>query len=150
MPVVRCATCASYVDRETAVRRGILSFCDSECFYNYSLKLKRKRATKARSKTDIPQSVRKQVLDRDKRCRSCGTTQNLHLHHVIYRGQKKGLLEGNHSPNNLLTLCLECHSLVHSNKARYQPLCLALIWLHQVEGRPLQLSSVESLIRRKQ
>lgn len=61
----------------------------------------------------------KKVIERDKyRCRLCGTSQNLHLHHIIYRSEKKDLIN---EPSNCIMLCFKCHELVHSNKKEWQP-----------------------------
>lgn len=51
-------------------------------------------------------ALRKLVLDRDNhRCRSCGSTDRLQVHHTIplSKGGKNNLL-------NLKTLCFSCHS----------------------------------------
>lgn len=41
-------------------------------------------------------------------CQICGRTQGLHNHHIIYRSHG-----GGDDPNNLITLCFECHDKVH-------------------------------------
>ena len=64
------------------------------------------------------------VLERDKCCQMCGTYQNLHLHHIFYRSQRKDLID---DPNNLIMLCEEHHRLVHSNKKKYQPMLLEMM-----------------------
>ena len=71
-------------------------------------------------KTDIY----KQVLERDKCCRLCGTTNNLHLHHIKYRSEAKDLIN---EPSNLIMLCSEHHRLVHSNKHYWQPKLIEMI-----------------------
>jgi len=61
----------------------------------------------------------KKVVERDKyRCKLCGTSQNLHLHHIIYRSEEKDLIN---EPSNCIMLCFKCHELVHSNKKEWQP-----------------------------
>jgi 5-methylcytosine-specific restriction endonuclease McrA len=53
--------------------------------------------------------LREHVLRRDGwRCQGCGARSNLEVHHRTFRS--KG---GNDSEENLITLCAECHSLVH-------------------------------------
>lgn len=42
------------------------------------------------------------------KCRHCGANQNLHVHHIVPRS--KG---GKNHPDNLITLCFDCHSKVH-------------------------------------
>jgi 5-methylcytosine-specific restriction endonuclease McrA len=54
-------------------------------------------------------SLRRQVLRRDRwRCQSCGTMSNLEVHHKQYRSHS-----GNDSDLNLITLCAECHTVIH-------------------------------------
>lgn len=54
---------------------------------------------------DIGEVTRQKVLARDDyHCQICSCSTNLHLHHIIPR--KYG---GNHSENNLITLCASCH-----------------------------------------
>ncbi|MGD1042505.1 MAG: HNH endonuclease [Sedimentisphaerales bacterium] len=49
--------------------------------------------------------IRKDVLSRDEnKCRLCNKEDNLHVHHV--KPISKG---GNHTPQNLITLCKVCH-----------------------------------------
>lgn len=56
------------------------------------------------------------------RCRICFTRNNLHLHHVKYRSSG-----GSDTPDNLITLCMEHHAEMHSDKRRWQPVLLALV-----------------------
>jgi hypothetical protein len=61
----------------------------------------------------------------------------LHEHHIHYRSE--GV---DHSVDNLLVLCHEHHELVHSDKRRWQPVCLAYIAdLH--EGRQRYLPDID-------
>jgi 5-methylcytosine-specific restriction endonuclease McrA len=58
------------------------------------------------------------VLSRDGYCCSyCGTTLNLHIHHISYRShhgkETKDFLE---SIENKIVLCEKCHELVHAKK----------------------------------
>ena len=51
----------------------------------------------------------REVLQRDGwRCQSCGSLQNLQIHHKQYRSRS-----GNDSEQNLITLCADCHLLIH-------------------------------------
>lgn len=60
-----------------------------------------------------------EVFKRDKeKCRLCGTSLNLHLHHIVYRSEDKNLVN---EPKNCIMLCARCHRLVHSNKHYWQP-----------------------------
>lgn len=158
MPVVRCAFCKKYIDREKARRYGLSSYCDLHCMSDHmwaqrSSKNAFKVSTGKQSKkpkTDVPKATRDAVLLVDKVCRSCFTTKNLHLHHVVYRGQKLRLMEGDHQRHNLITLCRDCHEKVHSDKKRYQPLLLALIWMRDVMGSNYYtLETIESLVEER-
>jgi 5-methylcytosine-specific restriction endonuclease McrA len=51
--------------------------------------------------------VRQQVLDRDRGCRLCGTTDDLQVHHV-----EAARDAGPTTPSNLLVLCRDCHDAV--------------------------------------
>lgn len=84
-------------------------------------------------------TMRRRVKKRDfDRCRRCGTGFDLHVHHVIYRSQG-----GPDADNNLITLCQGCHATVHSDKRRYQHLCLAYLWMLYVERRCMTLIELE-------
>jgi len=55
------------------------------------------------------QESREIALTRDnRRCRKCGTEDNLHVHHLIPRH-----LEGSDDAENLITLCAGCHAAKH-------------------------------------
>ena len=63
-------------------------------------------------------------------CQFCNAVDNLQLHHVLYRGERKDLID---DPDNCLMLCHrdfsknKCHRLVHSNKKKYQPILLNMV-----------------------
>jgi 5-methylcytosine-specific restriction endonuclease McrA len=64
---------------------------------------------RVRLEPELYQRLREQVLRRDSwRCQSCGTRSSLEVHHKELRSQS-----GNDSEQNLITLCVACHSLVH-------------------------------------
>ena len=46
-------------------------------------------------------------------CVICHTTQNLHLHHKVYRSQG-----GDDSRENLCWLCINCHHDVHAGRVK--------------------------------
>ena len=53
--------------------------------------------------------ARIQVLNRDgNRCRNCGSTENLHVHHIQWK--RDG---GEDKLSNLITLCRSCHQKEH-------------------------------------
>lgn len=54
-------------------------------------------------------NVYQDVRERDfKRCRACGGTNALAVHHIVFRSQG-----GPNEPWNLITLCKGCHDLAH-------------------------------------
>ena len=53
--------------------------------------------------------LHRRVLERDGwRCQTCGSMQNLQVHH-----QQPRSLSGNDEEQNLITLCAECHARLH-------------------------------------
>lgn len=56
------------------------------------------------------------IMDRDDwKCRKCGVTESLHLHHIDWTGRFKKDDSGqcNNSPDNLMVLCNGCHQTLH-------------------------------------
>lgn len=84
--------------------------------------------------TDIPENVRNAVYARDRfRCRWCGRTNApVHVHHIDYRSAG-----GGHVLDNLITLCVKHHQLVHTNKNLYPPLLQQLVDRTGVTGMDL-------------
>jgi len=65
------------------------------------------------------------VFERDKgRCRICGTSYNLELHHIVYRSEAKDKIN---DIGNCIMLCNEHHRLVHSNKKYWKPKLLEIL-----------------------
>lgn len=59
--------------------------------------------------------LRKAILQRDSHtCQQCGDKDNLHVHHIVYRGNG-----GTDDPDNLTTLCETCHAEVHIDDPVY-------------------------------
>jgi 5-methylcytosine-specific restriction endonuclease McrA len=65
----------------------------------------------------------------------------LALHHVIYRSEG-----GQNTPENLITLCHDCHMEVHSDKRRYQKLLLKVTRLAN-KGRLVGVLELERNLR---
>lgn len=63
------------------------------------------------------------------RCALCNNIDNLQLHHILYRSERKDLID---EPSNCVMLCHQdfsknkCHGVVHKNKKKYKPLLLAI------------------------
>jgi 5-methylcytosine-specific restriction endonuclease McrA len=52
-------------------------------------------------------AVRQQVIDRDRGCRLCGTTEELQVHHIVAAGDG-----GPTTPDNLIVVCRKHHQAV--------------------------------------
>jgi len=59
--------------------------------------------------------IYQKIVEEQKWCQLCGSTNWLEIHHIMYRSQG-----GNNDERNLIRLCKQCHMLVHSNKKKYQ------------------------------
>jgi 5-methylcytosine-specific restriction endonuclease McrA len=113
MPKVKCGSCLKFIEKDSAKKMGIQNFCQT-CYP------KNKKST---PKPGVTASLREEVMNADgNRCRRCGANSNLHVHHIVYRSGG-----GKHERQNLITLCLECHAQVHSDKGKYQELCFAVV-----------------------
>jgi 5-methylcytosine-specific restriction endonuclease McrA len=61
----------------------------------------------------IPKKLIKAVLERDDSiCQHCGR-QGINIHHIVPAGMGGKRI---HAIENLITLCLDCHSGAHSSK----------------------------------
>ena len=80
---------------------------------NTNLKILAKQAPLTFEQQDY-QNLREQVLRRDGwRCRVCGSMANLEVHQKQFRSHC-----GNHDKRNLITLCFDCHGLIHGKSTR--------------------------------
>ena len=132
----RCTTCHDYFPQPPYRRLGIVSVCSEDCLY--AMRTKANAKVKARTPDDIPPVTRLAVHERDHhRCRLCGRTDTLHEHHIHYRSE--GV---DHSAGNLIVLCRRHHDLVHTDKGRWQPVCLAYI-AQLVAGRQRYLVEID-------
>jgi 5-methylcytosine-specific restriction endonuclease McrA len=135
MSVVKCGACKKYLPKEEAVRNGVQSFhpgCTADAY---------KKSRPKKRKANTPDDLRSSVLLLDgHRCRFCGVRRDgsLHVHHVFYRSQ-----QGPHEQSNLISLCDECHDTVHSDKKRYQRLCLGVIWLRSMGDKRITIPRLE-------
>lgn len=130
----RCTVCRDYFRAAPYRRLGIVAVCSEDCLRG----LRTKRMPRREPPPDIPELTRANVRDRDRhRCRFCGRIDTLHEHHIHYRSE--GV---DHSPENLIVLCLEHHDVVHSDKGRWQPVCLAYVAQLQ-QGRQRYLVEID-------
>jgi len=137
MAKLKCASCGLYSDAESSIRVGIQSYCAPACRWT---KVKNRSKPRKRS-SGTDQKTRRRVRDRDQTCRFCGTYKDLHVHHIVYRSQG-----GSDDPTNLITLCAEHHAVVHSDKKRFAPLCLGVVWL-TYQGQRYSVPGLERAIR---
>jgi 5-methylcytosine-specific restriction endonuclease McrA len=73
----------------------------------------------------VSKNTYEEVFNRDKgQCALCSSNFSLQYHHILYRSERKDLID---KPSNGIILCLNCHNLVHSNKKKYQPLLLEIV-----------------------
>lgn len=59
----------------------------------------------------------------EKWCQLCGSTYQLHRHHIRYGGLDGGRLT---YIGNIIVLCESCHKKVHSNKKYWKPKLIEL------------------------
>ena len=61
-------------------------------------------------RSDKWREIRKKILERDGyKCKFCGSTENLRVHHKSY----ESIYEEEFALNDLITLCDKCHSELH-------------------------------------
>jgi 5-methylcytosine-specific restriction endonuclease McrA len=135
---VKCRGCKTYVDKDSAIRIGLSSYCDQSCVYSAQNKKPKTKPKKVSTQHREPlsQELRDAVLTKDCfRCRLCGKSNSLAVHHIIYKSEKRNK-QWQDQTSNLITLCNDpCHlKVVHGDKKRFQPLCLALVWLRETKG----------------
>jgi 5-methylcytosine-specific restriction endonuclease McrA len=66
----------------------------------------------ARLETKEYAQLRTRVMRRDGwRCQSCGSIENLEVHHKDYRSQSGADVE-----DNLITVCSACHRSIHASR----------------------------------
>lgn len=150
---VRCRGCRNYFAREEAARSDALgAWCSEECVKTTRDRTRAKATTKRPAEKPRPKpkkaaldtAMRQEIRRRDgNRCRWCGVSSWLQVHHVRYRSEG-----GPDAPHNLLTLCGDHHAEAHASKRRWQPVLLALLWIGYVEGTWLTVPEVSRRLRR--
>ena len=69
----------------------------------------RPKQPRLRLDPELYERLQQHVLRRDgRRCQNCGSRSNLEVHHKEFRSQG-----GDDSEENLITLCVKCHSILH-------------------------------------
>jgi hypothetical protein len=96
---------ASAGRRETRAPRGHPGMCVSSI---------RQRRPRVRLEPDSYRALHRKVLERDGwKCQHCGRATELEVHHIRFRSAL-----GHDEPDNLITLCSECHRDVHYSLRR--------------------------------
>jgi len=95
---------------------------------NYQIRkspvIKKKSPVKSKKRITVSKETYNIVIQRDNySCRLCGSTNWLQLHHILYRSERKDLIN---DIDNCIMLCENCHRTVHSNKKKWQPILLEM------------------------
>lgn len=97
---------------------NVQKYCSPECSHEGKLRSQQDRARAVKNvnprasrfaKKDW-QDAKVRILARDKSCRLCGSTGRLHVHHITHLTEAE---RNDHSDDNLLALCSQCHSKIH-------------------------------------
>lgn len=149
---LRCSTCRTFFPREEVYyEQGVRRVCSEDCLQELLERTRvRTRSNNAPSTKQKPRKdnrldleIRRIVRGRDGNvCRWCGK-RGEQVHHIHYRSEG-----GADEPSNLVLLCTEHHEKVHSNKGRWKPTLLALLWFGYMEGRWLTVPEVERWLTR--
>lgn len=78
--------------------------------------------------TGISKQVRQEVLERDKCCVGCGTSQSLSIAHVFVNRSHGGL----GVKENLCVLCITCHHQMDNGKKHEQDLMRLKVQQHMI------------------
>ena len=78
----------------------------------------------SKKRITVKEETYNKVMQRDNyKCRLCGTSLNLHLHHIDGRGK-----DLTNDINNCIMLCRHCHlEVVHKNQKKYRSILKELI-----------------------
>lgn len=112
------------VRRKAVVERNECFGCSCREFKKTSkIAVKTRIKPISKKRVCVNKETYNKVYERDKGvCRLCGNN-NIELHHIYYRSERKDLIN---DPDNCIMLCNKCHRLVHSNKKKYQPILLEI------------------------
>ena len=78
----------------------------------------------SKKKITVTQDTYNKVMQRDNyKCKLCGTSLNLQLHHIDGRGK-----DLTNNIDNCIILCKDCHlNVVHKNQKKYRPILKKII-----------------------
>lgn len=106
-----------------ALRKEIILPCDKNC--SKLILVANKPIKKVSNKRiTVTEETYNKVMQRDKgKCKLCGTSLNLHLHHIDGRGK-----DLTNNVDNCIILCENCHlNIVHKNQKKYRPILKKII-----------------------
>ena len=112
---------------QVCTKKGIEGHKNENLCYMCELKeYKKQKPIKkvSKHKESVTERTYNHVFKRDGgKCRLCGTTKDLHLHHINGRGKDK-----TNNIDNCIMLCSHCHlEVVHKNNKYYRPYLNELI-----------------------
>ena len=108
----------------TLKRRQVIFTCYENCL---KWQPRENKGIKKVSKKRIVVSDKtyQEVFKRDNGiCQLCASPYNLEYHHILYRSERKDLID---KASNGIMLCNECHRKVHSNKHKWQPILQKIV-----------------------
>ena len=120
IPFSRCQECGNKEYKPKDKRNSPYENKKRTEFTKISAKMKKK----SNKRITVSNEVYNIVIERDNySCRLCGSTSWIQLHHILYRSQRKDLIN---NVDNCIMLCDNCHRLVHSNKKKWQPILIEM------------------------
>lgn len=143
----RCQGCKNFYPQPPYRRVGLGGVCSEECIGTAKAKPNSTTRTQPRNVDEPSAKTVAELYVRDMaRCRFCGRQgrpgDRLHKHHIHYRSE--GV---DHSLENLILLCDTDHDKVHSDKGRWQPVCLTYIWALATGGPRLYLPAIDRMLK---
>ena len=105
-------------------KRHIISLLECKSCSNLIYKANKPIKKVSNKRITVTEETYNKVMQRDKgRCRLCGTSLNLHLHHIDGRGK-----DLTNNVDNCIILCENCHlNVVHKNQKKYRPILKEMI-----------------------
>jgi len=147
---VKCAYCKNFILKDEALHAGLQNFCDPYHANLYADRIRLKQGdykAPAPRKTDVRSHAK--CLKRDNsRCRVCGSSQALHVHHILYRSEIS-VEDGRDELWNLITLCMMHHDMMHSDKKLWQPVLKETVRLCEEEGKMVPVMTVKKRMERQ-
>jgi len=104
----KCNHCGKRFERNSNQVFSRNVYCGTTCLHEHQRSV-------FGSLKDRYQQLRQSILERDNyTCQKCGRSDMpLSVHHKDGKGDSNHWKEANNDPDNLITLCLYCHGVVH-------------------------------------